>query len=91
MKHLKFSPKFKKAYKVVVKLYSSKNIKEEIITTLDLLQKDHNNENLRNHELRESLKRRRSISVNADIRIIFIEKEDCYLLLDIGRHKTVYR
>ncbi len=89
MKKIKLSPEFKKSYRSLLKWYRP-DIVGEVTATLKLLINDPNNPILRNHLLKGTRRRKKSISVNMNIRIIFLEKEDHYLLLDIGTHNKVY-
>ena len=46
---------------------------------------------LNDHPLTGKLKGMRSFSIGGDIRVVYQNKEDYYLLLDIGTHNQVYK
>ena len=71
-------------------LLSSKQ-KEDVFSTLEIYPEFPFHESLRNHPLRESDPRIRSITVDDDLRIIFRDRgEGNILLLDVGDHVRVY-
>ena len=45
---------------------------------------------INDHHLSGSLQGRRSFSITADVRVIYIEFEDKIIFLDIGTHNQVY-
>jgi addiction module RelE/StbE family toxin len=47
-------------------------------------------EPINDHPLTGQLKGLRSFSVGGDVRVVYQETEDYYLLLDIGSHSQVY-
>ena len=42
------------------------------------------------HALKEKMSRDRAFSINADYRVIYADKEDHYLIKDVGTHRQVY-
>jgi addiction module RelE/StbE family toxin len=48
------------------------------------------NEPINDHSLTGNLKGLRAFSVGGDVRVVYEETEECYLLLDIGSHNQVY-
>ena len=46
---------------------------------------------VKDHSLKDSMIGKRSFSINNDYRVIYIEKRDYFLLLDIGTHEQVYQ
>lgn len=47
-------------------------------------------EPINDHPLTGKLKGLRAFSVGGDVRVVYEETENCYLLLDIGSHNQVY-
>jgi addiction module RelE/StbE family toxin len=84
---IKYDSIFKRNYRSSIK---NNILKEEIKHSINLFLQNPYDPLLNNHEIRGKLKGRRSFSVLPDLRIIYIEKEDCYIFLDIGTHREVY-
>ena len=55
-----------------------------------LFDEDRENLILEDHALESPMLGLRAFSVNSDIRIIYLETDDRYVLLNIGGHKQVY-
>lgn len=85
---------FKKAFKRLIR--KSSPLKNKILETLDLLEKDPFNPSLKSHKLTGNLANYWSCSVNYDYRIIFIFSKDIeldeivILLVNISSHDEVY-
>jgi addiction module RelE/StbE family toxin len=47
-------------------------------------------EPINDHPLTGRLKGLRAFSVGGDVRVVYQETDDCYLLLNIGSHNQVY-
>lgn len=86
-KSIKFDKNFRKSFKIRIRSQYLKAITREAIRTF---QEDPNNTALRVHNLRGLMKGKKSLTVDSDIRIIFMETETQYIFLDIGSHKDVY-
>ena len=43
------------------------------------------------HALTDKLAGKRAFSITGEIRAIYVELDDCIVLLDIGTHNQVYR
>ncbi len=57
---------------------------------LELFSQGIRKEPINDHQLTGKLKGFRAFSVGGDVRVVYQETEDCYLLLDIGSHNQVY-
>ena len=57
---------------------------------LELFHSGVRKEPINDHPLTGKLKGLRAFSVGGDVRVVYQETEDCYLLLDIGAHNQVY-
>jgi addiction module RelE/StbE family toxin len=82
-----FSKNFLKKFKQLP-IYT----KDSIVSTIEFFQESPHHPSLRNHALSGQMAGKRSISVDADMRIIFIEKDDYIevLMLEVGTHDEVY-
>ncbi len=81
--------KFKESYKKRG-FKENEYIKSLISYVSNLLIYNLNDKALRVHDLKGSMKGKKSLSLTDDIRIIFIETETQYIFLDIGSHSDVY-
>ncbi len=45
---------------------------------------------LNDHSLTGQMSGRRAFSITGDVRVIYIEEDDCYRFVDIGTHTQVY-
>ncbi len=45
---------------------------------------------IKDHPLKGKMQGLRSFYISEDLRIIYVEKPDCYIFLDIGSHDDVY-
>lgn len=66
------------------------SLKNKIKEKLKLFQKNPTHPSLRIHKLVGKKEQSWSISIESDLRIIFIFVKDGVLLIDIGRHEEVY-
>ncbi|MFC1615908.1 type II toxin-antitoxin system YafQ family toxin [Patescibacteria group bacterium] len=84
---IKYSKKFTKRFKKL-----SPNLKNKIINSVSKFSNNPLDRTLRNHSLSGKLKGRKAFSVTGDIRIIFQEYNNYYLviMLDVGTHPQVY-
>lgn len=91
---LHWSSSFKRAFKKTIK--KNPYIKEKILSSMRLLQKDPFHDSLKTHKLKGVLEGSWSCSVDYDLRIIFDfvknseTREDEILLINIGSHEEVY-
>jgi len=85
---IKYHKKFEKQFKRL-----PAKTKNKVIEIVELFLVDPHNKKLLNHKLKGSLRDKRAISLNVDLRIIF-EEFDNYtivIFLDIGTHNRVYK
>ncbi len=95
MKSIRFSPELIKKLKEI----SLKNPKlyKKIQTKLSIFSQNPRHPSLRHHKLERQVENTFSISINMNIRMIFIETEDIYsqksfaYFFDIGTHDEVYK
>jgi addiction module RelE/StbE family toxin len=63
---------------------------ERLARHLELFRQGIRKEPINDHPLTGKLKGLRAFSVGGDVRVVYQETEDHYLLLDIGSHNQVY-
>jgi addiction module RelE/StbE family toxin len=63
---------------------------ERLARHLELFRQGIRKEPINDHPLTGKLKGLRAFSVGGDVRVVYQEAEDHYLLLDIGSHNQVY-
>ncbi len=66
------------------------NVIERLRRHLELFSQGVRKEPINDHQLTGRLKGLRSFSVGGDVRVVYQEADDHYLLLDIGSHNQVY-
>ena len=82
--------------KVFIKHYQKRVLKNKKLhqlykKSLSLFLDNPNNPKLRNHKLKGKLRSFRAFFIDDDCRVIYIEMEEGYLFLDIGKHDEVYK
>ena len=80
---------FKNSYKELVT--NAPKLKKSIIDATTLFDEDRENSVLRDHALEGVMICLRSFSVTPNIRILYLEKEDKIIFLNIGTHKQIYK
>lgn len=84
---IKYSSSFESKYKKLVK--KNKSLQKKIAQKIDLLSSNPKHPSLRLHKI-ESKFDAWSISVNMNLRILFVYRSYGILLVDIGGHDEVY-
>ncbi len=84
-RHKNFDKNFKK------RIAPNKKVADQSRQRLNLFMLGERGHPLNDHALRGNMKGKRSFSINADIRVIYVEEPDCYKFLDIGTHNQVYK
>lgn len=89
MKAIEFSPG------LLRKLKATKNKEKPLFTKiqkqLKLFQADPRHNSLRVHKLKGNLKNVWSISVDRNVRLLYMESEESIYFFDIGTHDQVYK
>ncbi|GAB4219880.1 MAG: hypothetical protein Fur009_8000 [Candidatus Microgenomates bacterium] len=83
--HKRFVKNFKKRIK------NNSSLLNRFKQRYHLFLKDKNNSILRNHQLTGDLKGKSAFSITSDIRVIYEEKNEVVIFLDIGTHNQVYK
>lgn len=88
MKKLEYTKQFQKRLK---QRYSHQpHVIERLKHHMELFNKGIRKEPINDHPLTGRLKGLRAFSIGGDVRVVYQETEDHYLLLDIGSHNQVY-
>lgn len=88
MKRIEHTKQFQKRLK---QRYTHKpKVIEQLKLHLELFNDGVRKEPINDHPLTGKLKGLRAFSVGGDVRVVYQETEDCYLLLDVGSHNQVY-
>jgi len=82
------SKKFIKHYRKRIRPH--KNLRTKFESRLILFQRNKSNPLLKDHQLRGTQKDKRSFSITGDVRVVYKEYKNYYLLLDVGTHNQVY-
>lgn len=88
MKQVIRSKRFMKVYKK--RILPNKKLKAQFDERLRLFISGVRGEPINDHSLTKQMKGLRSFSVSGDVRVIYLETETAYELLDIGTHNQVY-
>ena len=88
MKRIEFTNQFQKRLKQ--RYGHQPKVVERLQRHIELFSKSIRKEPINDHPLTGRLKGFRAFSVGGDVRVVYQETEDCYLLLDIGSHNQVY-
>ncbi len=88
MKKIEYTKQFQRRLK---QRYSHQpKVIERLKHHLELFGNGVRKELINDHPLTGRLKSLRAFSVGGDVRVVYQETNDCYLLLDIGSHNQVY-
>jgi addiction module RelE/StbE family toxin len=88
MKRIEFTKQFQKRLKQ--RYGHQPKVIERFQRHLELFSQGIRKEPINDHPLTGKLKGLRAFSVGGDVRVVYQETEDCYLLLDTGSHNQVY-
>lgn len=80
--------RFVKNYKQRIR---TTQLKKAVVDAIHRFCEDRSAVELRDHELRHSMKKLRSFSVTDDVRIIYLPTKQGVIFLDIGTHQQVYQ
>jgi len=88
MKSVEYTKQFKKRLRQ--RYAHQPKVLEKFAVHLELLQQGVRTTPLDDHPLTGKLKGMRAFSVGGDVRVVYQETDEHYLLLDIGSHNQVY-
>jgi mRNA-degrading endonuclease YafQ of YafQ-DinJ toxin-antitoxin module len=87
MKEIKYSPQFTRYYKQ--RIARDAGLKREYQESVEAFLVDRTLVN--DHALENIMRGKRSFSINNDYRVIYLERDEYYLFVDVGTHEQVYR
>jgi addiction module RelE/StbE family toxin len=89
MKGVKLSNQFRRHYKK--RISKNEQLSRQFLEALTHFLEDRQAPVfLNDHQLKSRMKLFRVFAINSDYRVVYIEKSDCYIFLDIGIHQQVY-
>jgi len=88
MKQIEYTKQFQKRLKQ--RYGNQPKVIARLQEHLELFSQGRREQPINDHSLTGPLKGLRAFSVGGDIRVVYRETEDSYLLLDIGSHNQVY-
>ncbi|MCB0176190.1 MAG: type II toxin-antitoxin system mRNA interferase toxin, RelE/StbE family [Anaerolineae bacterium] len=88
MIEIHYSDQFKRRYKQKIK---SKRLKNDVLEAIETFKQQPESKAINDHQLNRKLYKFRSFSVDDDYRIVYLEKEDYIVFIDIGTHEQVYQ
>ena len=88
MKRIEPHRSFVKSY--AKRIANDEKLRKQYEARLDMFIAGQRDAPINDHPLTGDLQGRRSFSITADIRVIYIEMEDNIIFLDIGTHNQVY-
>jgi addiction module RelE/StbE family toxin len=88
MKPIEYTKQFQKRLKQ--RYAHQPKVIERLRRHLELFRHGVRKQPINDHPLTGQLKGLRAFSVGGDVRVVYQETEDCYLLLDVGSHNQVY-
>ena len=89
MKPIKFSPELYKKLQIIRK--KDHKLFKKIQKQLKLFQIDPRHKSLRLHKITREVKNTWSISIDMDIRILYINENDGFYFFALGSHDEVYK
>lgn len=84
-----YSNQFKAKYKR--RISKNNRLVQEFLEAVETFQVDRSSSAIKDHPLGHKMYNYRAFSINSDIRVIYLEKEDHVLFVDIGTHEQVYQ
>lgn len=87
MKEIKYASHFARNYKQ--RIARDKQLVRDFRDSVDAFLEDRSL--VDDHPLEDAMHGKRSFSVDSEYRVIYIERDEYYLFLDIGTHEQVYR
>ena len=87
MKRIRRTNRFKRLYKERIAL--DERLKHDFIESLNAFREDRTL--VDDHDLEDAMEGQRAFSINDEYRVVYIEKADEYVLLEVGTHAQVYR
>lgn len=86
MKPIKHTPRFKRAYDA--RIAKNAYLREAFFDAVETFVADR--EIVGDHPLEGRMSRFRAFRIDQDYRVIYVDAEDAYYFVDVGRHRDVY-
>ena len=87
MKRIRRTNRFKRLYKERIAMDG--RLKRDFIESVAAFREDRTS--VDDHPLEDVMQGQRAFSINSEYRVVYIEREDEYVFVDIGTHPQVYR
>ena len=87
MKAIRWSKPFSRRYQQ--RIAKDERLTEEFWASIETFWVDP--ESVHDHPLENVMEGQRAFSINQEYRVVYIEKADAYVFLDVGTHAQVYR
>lgn len=87
MKTIKYSSQFIRHYKE--RIATNDRLKQDFRESVDVFREDR--AFVDDHALEDAMSGQRSFSVNEEYRVVYIERKEYYLFINVGTHEQVYR
>jgi addiction module RelE/StbE family toxin len=87
MKEIRFSPQFTRYYRQ--RIARDKELKRQYQESVEAFLTDRALVN--DHALENIMQGKRAFSINHDYRVIYLDRDEYYLFVDVGTHEQVYR
>jgi addiction module RelE/StbE family toxin len=88
MKPIRLTKGFDKSYKK--RIAPNINLRNTYIASVTAFQAGRQGSPLKDHPLKGGMKGKRAFSIADDVRVVYEETEEAFIILDIGSHNQVY-
>jgi len=88
MINIRFSNHFKHRYKQ--RIAKNHKLKKEFFSAIEIFKEERQSRSINDHRLNRKQYQFRSFSIDEDYRIVYLEKRDYILFVDVGTHEEVY-
>lgn len=87
MKKIRRTNQFKRRYKE--RILNDEGLMQDFMESVQIFREDR--VLVADHTLEDVMQGKRAFSINDDYRVVYIEKDDEFVFLDIGTHEQVYK
>jgi addiction module RelE/StbE family toxin len=86
MKAIRYTPQFTRSYKQ--RIARDERLERDFHESIEAFLEDRTL--VHDHALRNAMQGQRAFSINKQYRVVYIERDEYYLFINIGTHKQVY-
>jgi addiction module RelE/StbE family toxin len=86
MKEIRYAPQFTRSYKQ--RIARNERLKRDFQESVETFLEDRTL--VYDHALKTAMQGQRAFSINKQYRVIYLERDEYYLFVDIGTHEQVY-